>query len=386
MQILSIKTRLLFNSEEDKQKLIEMLESEREVWNWISKEHFKINENGYLSCTNSVKELFAKCYKPARILFSNVKSHIVVKSLNDCLSTYRTIKSNKDKILEPPIKKKLSLRLDANLLLEKNATFRITTNEKRVITKLELFPYLQGHLDRYSHGDPNIFVRGKDIWISLPFKIEEPLPKNQTLAVGIDLGISRFATTSEGKHFKCKRHNKIRRKIRHLKSKLKSKGTKSARKHLKRLRRKEHNVNRNFNHHLANAILRSSEASVFVLEDLDVKKLKSKKAVYQSKNRISQVSFAEVRFLISYKAKLSGKTVMFVNPAYTSQMDALTGKLDGERKGRRYYAKGKYGKKGLVYDSDVNAAWNIAKLSELPVSYARILDGQGLVIDPYVET
>ena len=80
----------------------------------------------------------------------------------------------------------------------------------------------------------------------------------------------------------------------------------------------------------------------------------------------------------------SGKSVIFVNHAYTSQTDHLTGKVEGIRQGRRFYAKGKYNRKGLVYDSDVNAAVNIAKLANLPVSCFRVLDGQGLVVDPIV--
>ena len=214
------------------------------------------------------------------------------------------------------------------------------------------------------------------------------------LACGIDLGICRVAATSEGKLFKDKKFLKRKREIRYLKRCLQSKKTKSARQHLKKIRHKEQYINRNFNHHLANAIIRSTNANVLVLEDLNVKKIKSKikfdktsnKEIktYGSKNRISQVSMGELRFFITYKAKLAGKTTMFVNPAYTSQTNSLTGKREGERVGRRFYAKGKYGKKGLVFDSDVNAAVNIAKLSNLPVSQARLLDGQGLVINPIV--
>lgn len=63
----------------------------------------------------------------------------------------------------------------------------------------------------------------------------------------------------------------------------------------------------------------------------------------------------------------------------TSQTDCLTDKLEGERKGRRFYAKS-----GLVYDADLNASRNIANRSKLPVSYGNILDGQGIVSCPNV--
>ena len=76
-----------------------------------------------------------------------------------------------------------------------------------------------------------------------------------------------------------------------------------------------------------------------------------------------------------------GKTISLVNPAFTSQIDCLTGKKDGKRQGCRYYATS-----GLVYDADLNAARNIANRSKLPVSYRdnSLLDGQGTVNCPNV--
>jgi len=55
-----------------------------------------------------------------------------------------------------------------------------------------------------------------------------------------------------------------------------------------------------------------------------------------------------------------GKTVTLVSPSYTSQRDSVTGKIEGERRGCRFYSKN-----GLIYDADVNAAINIAKTSRI---------------------
>ena len=71
--------------------------------------------------------------------------------------------------------------------------------------------------------------------------------------------------------------------------------------------------------------------------------------------------------------------MVLVCPAYTSQTDCLTGKVEGERRGRRFYAKS-----GLVYDADINAAINIAKLSKLPHSQNNLLAGQAVVTQPIV--
>lgn len=387
MQIVTIKTRLVFQSEEDKISIISMLERARDCWNFISEQHFSTNEYGFLDCKNSITELHKKVYFQSIHKFS-IKSSIVVQLENSVLSVYRSIKSNKHKINRPAKKRKMSLSTNENCINFTKGKISIISLDKRIKCQFQLFSRLENFLSKHKHGDPTIFVKNNEVWISLPFKIAEPEIKS-TLALGIDLGLCRFAATSEGKLFKSRKFLAEKRKLRHLKSKLQSKKTKSARRHLKKLRHKEKFKNLNFSHSLANAIISSTKANVLVLEDLNVKKMKEKKKFnkttnqwvksYGSKNRISQFGLGQLLFFITYKAKLAGKSVILVNPAYTSQTDHITGKVEGERIGRRFYAKS-----GHVYDSDINAAVNIAKRSEHPISCSNVLDGQGLVIDPIV--
>ena len=65
----------------------------------------------------------------------------------------------------------------------------------------------------------------------------------------------------------------------------------------------------------------------------------------------------ELRRILTYKAENQGKTVLLVCPSYTSQRDSVTGKVEGERRGCRFYSKN-----GMIYDSDINAAINIGKM------------------------
>jgi IS605 OrfB family transposase len=162
-----------------------------------------------------------------------------------------------------------------------------------------------------------------------------------------------------------------------LKDELKSKGTKSARRKLRKLKHKEHNKNKNQTHLIANEILRT-DADTICLENL--KSIKVKKNKYQNKRAISQVPLFELRRVITYKAENQGKTVLLVCPSYTSQRDSITGKIDGVRKGCRYYST-----TGLILDADVNAAINIAKSAKLPVSQTTNLTyGQARVNVPNV--
>ena len=165
--------------------------------------------------------------------------------------------------------------------------------------------------------------------------------------------------------------------MRYLKSALKSKGTKSSRKHLNNLRHKEHNINKNISHNLANRIIEDTNADTIVLENL--KSLKVKKHKYQNKNRISQIPMFELRTILTYKALLHNKQVITVSPAYTSQIDHRTGKLDGKRIGGRYI-----GKDNQILHADVNAACNIGLRSKLPCSISNYYVWQAKVNSPIV--
>ena len=195
-----------------------------------------------------------------------------------------------------------------------------------------------------------------------------------SLCIGVDFGIRRVATFSDGRMIIDKKFNKEKRELRYLKRQLQSKRSKSSKKHLSKIRHKEKNRNKNQSHLVANEILKTN-ANVIALENL--KGIKAKKYKTQNKNGVSQVPFFELRRILTYKAENIGKHVCLVSPAYTSQIDSISGIKEGERRGCRFYAKS-----GLVYDADINAAINIARRSKHPVSQGNLLDGQGVVNRP----
>jgi len=370
--VISYNTRLT-GSQEDLQSLRQILEFERFAFNEASKIQFELPQN-------SIVMLHSKFYYKFRNFNPTIPSAVVIIGEQACLSAYRSVKSNKHKITKPIEKKRLSIRLNQHLYFKKNQdkySIRITTADKRKTFKFILYSKLKELLDKFPYCDPLIYVDNNDnLCICFTFKTKPEEKLKQKLCLGVDLGCRVTAACSDGRLIIDKKFNADKRKLRHLKDSLKSKGTKSARKHLNKLRHKEHNQNKNQSHLVANEILKT-DADTIALENL--KGIKAKKHKFQNKNRISQVPLAELRRIVTYKAENQGKTILLVNPAFTSQTDSITGKREGERKGRRFYAKS-----GLVYDADLNASRNIANRSKLPVSCGNILDGQGIVNCPNV--
>lgn len=374
MSKLTYNTRLVFQSNSDKDKIVGMLEKQRFAWNECSKVKFNIP-------TNSIVLLHGQFYTKFRQSQPEIPSQVVISAEQSVLSAYRSIKSNKQKLDKPPEKKKLSIRLDKRTYSYKNGVFSVISLEKRVKCSPYIYPKLQELISKYRFCDPLLFEKNGEVWICLTFDIPEILSQKK-LALGIDLGCRVNAATSEGNLYIDKKFNGEKRKLRFNKRKLqsKSKTSKSAKRHLKKLKRKEANKNKNFSHHLANKLIKDTKADTLVLENL--KSLKVKKNKYENKNRISQVSIYQLKQILTYKALLNEKTVIEVCPSYTSQIDSQTDKKDGVRKGRRYYSKS-----GKIYDSDVNGAINIGLRSKLPVSCvdeSRITYGQAVVNQPIV--
>lgn len=228
---------------------------------------------------------------------------------------------------------------------------------KRIEAKYVLYPRLTEFLNNNTPHDPKLYVKNDELWLSVPFDVYEPVPKNDE-CLGIDLGIRCVATCSDGRIYQCKDFKKFKRKQKYLKRCLQKKGTKSAKRHLKKINRRIRNYSKNYIHHLTNDILKTDK-DIIVMENLkgikkNTSKIKGTNIKRTSHNRsFGDIPIYLIRTFLTYKASHLGKVVVTVNPFNTSQKDCR-GMKNGQRKGRRYYTVD-----GLQLDADLNASFNI---------------------------
>jgi IS605 OrfB family transposase len=364
MPKLTYHTKLIFDSDSDKESVFEVMSWQKLAFNECSKKSFELKKN-------SIVDLHKVFYADFRLSQAKIPSQIVITAQRECLAHYKAAKSNKHRLKKPVEKKNLSIQLDKRLFsVRKNGDFSLISSKGRVKCRPYIYDKLAEYWGKYKVCDPHIFEKDGEIWIGLVFNIPEAI-NEKTLATGIDLGVRQFAVSSEGVVYDDKKFKKEKRRLRYLKRCLQgqaAKGSRSAKRHLKKLRRKERNKNKDFTHKICNQILESVKGNVVAVENL--KGLKKKKHKGENKNAISQVPIYEFVQVLEYKALAAGKTMVKVDPRFTSQIDSRNGKMSGERKGRRYY-----GKDGKVLDADINAAINIAKRTKLPVSFVKPLDG-----------
>lgn len=373
MNILTYNIKLEFQSQKDKNSLVDLLLEHQKVWNYMSEYAFK-------SKKVDKKLLHDKNYYKCRKLFPNCPSQVIIRAKDSVYATYKSIRSNHQKIEESAKQENLSIRLDKRIytFLDNNG-IKLTTTGKRIICNYTPYNKFSDMFAKYSVCDPALFLRDNDIWLSVSFEVPAPtLIENS--CVGVDLGIKRLATTSEGLAITDKAFLRDKRRLRYLKrilqSKSKSTFSRSAQKKLKNLKKRELNKNRNQSHLIANKIL-NTKSNVIVMEDLSG--IKQHHRGKKFNNKQAQVPYFDLRRILTYKAPLRGKIVVTVDPAYTSKNDYRDIER-GKRQGCRYYTAD-----GKVFDADWNASINIAKRYatrkavkgiELPISFSIPIDGR----------
>ncbi|MBT2676489.1 transposase [Streptomyces sp. ISL-14] len=176
--------------------------------------------------------------------------------------------------------------------------------------------------------------------------------------LGIDLGIVNIATTSDGEITAGRELNRIRTRERGLRAKLQRKNTPSAKRRLKKRRRKEARRVRDINHKIAKHVVAEAKRTGrgIALEDLGgirerVRLRKPQRATLHS------WAFAQLGAFIAFKARRAGVPVVYVDPAYTSRTCAECGHIDrANRVSQAWFACRNC---GFVDHADRNGSRNI---------------------------
>lgn len=331
-------------------------------------------------CFLSIVPVHNVCYDVLRAQYPSLPSQMVIRTQKEAMAMLKSRKSNKHHG-ELPKKHSLSVVLDKRLysnLTMNGISLSSGQKNKRTQVPFKLYSQVETMFMNYRPMDPTLFFREGIPYLSVPFEVPEK-PVIGENAVGVDLGERQLFVTSEGKCFSDKTYLDNKRKLRHNKRELQSKGTKSARRKLRKLKRRERNLTKDMCSRAANVLVKSTEASIIVMENLKGIKAKTSKSKegFKRKNhnrRLGQVPMAQFQETVRQKAQLSGKRVETVSPVDTSQTDSRTGLKDGERRGRRYVCKD-----GVVLDADWNAAVNIVNRSKHPVSSMAVPVDGGLV-------
>lgn len=257
---------------------------------------------------------------------------------------------------------------------EKDWTVSLTMVGKRERLSLDIGDFQRDKLSGQKLKTATLVRRDSDYYLNIQVESEPPTPEKTDKVLGVDLGRTDIAVTSEGESFSGKEVTRVRdhhAKLRQSIQRKASKGTRStrrrARRLLQRLSGKERRFQKHQNHVISHRLVKQAKTNkqAIALEDLtgirqrtnDLPRSKTER------RRSNSWAFYQLRQFIEYKAIQHGVTVILVNPAYTSKtchnchhIHPLHG--ESYRSGKSFHC-GHCGWKG---DADLNGAKNIANI------------------------
>jgi IS605 OrfB family transposase len=327
-QVLTVSCKLKA-SQSQAAKLDATLEAFGQALNWV-------NQNTPEKVANAVK-LQSLCYREIRARFglsSNLAQQVCRR-----LAGARKVAQQKNR----PVKafKRGFATYDARIFSfrEKDWTVSLTTVGGRERFELVIGRYQREQLAG-SNPKSATLVKRKDGSYSIQICVEaEPSPPQRTGRVlGVDLGRTDIAHTSEGGNWNGQQLNKVRDHHSRLKAVLQrkaSEGTRSSRRRCRQLLQRLSGKERRFqsrqrcvaktwvNHRISKAIVSRAKAtnSAIALEDLTGirKRVNQQPRSKAERRRANSWAFYQLRQFLEYKARAAGVSLILVPPAYTSQ-------------------------------------------------------------------
>jgi putative transposase len=205
----------------------------------------------------------------------------------------------------------------------------------------------------------DLVLRGTDWWLHVCVTVPTPVVEPVDTVVGVDLGLAQPAVTSTRQFLGERRWKNVDRRYFHHRRALQKRGTKSAKRRLRRLRHKQARFQRDCDHVLSKQIVQTAPAgSTIVVENLTHIRTRTTQRGRQQRRRMHRWAYAQLRAFIAYKAEARGCTVVAVDPRHTSQTCSRCGHQ--ARNNRR--ARGLFRCRSCGYElhADLNAAYNLA--------------------------
>jgi len=278
-----------------------------------------------------------------------------------------------------PKAKQSSIRLDARSY---NVWFNRGEVSILTIDGRNRFPvivpeYFKQYLD-WRRCSADLFLRRNGVFLHIVFEKDVPDPEPTGEVVGIDRGIRKIAVTSDNKFFSGGEIRKVSKRYEKLRSALQSCGSKSAKRHLRAISKKENRFRRDANHKITKQVAQSiPQGATTILEKLEGIRQTARLRKKQ-RGELHKWNFFQFQQFLTYKAEAKGVCIEYVDARYTSQKCSRCGHIS--RSNRQSQSLFKCKQCGFSLNADLNASRNIRQNYLGAISYP----GRVLVNEPIV--
>jgi IS605 OrfB family transposase len=303
--------------------------------------------------TANVFELRKLCYHEVREEFglSSQQAQLAIKAVSDAYK--------RDKARKVSFRKHAAIAYDQRTMSFKGIDrVSLLTLGGRIVVPFVLGKY-QAERMAFAKGQCDLVYRGGKWFLLVTVDVPDGTPIDPDDIIGIDLGIVTLATDSDGNAHCGSAAERVRRKHNLQRKRLQRRGSKGAKKKLKRVAGKEARFRKAENHRISKEIVESAKGTGrgIALEDLTHIRDRITARGGEARNRLGGWSFFQLRSFIAYKARLAGVPVVFVDPRNTSRTCSQCGHC--EKANRKSQGSFLCLACGHSENADLNAARNL---------------------------
>ena len=194
-----------------------------------------------------------------------LSAQMTVRAISKTCEAYK-----RDRKIQPQFRPHGAVPYDQRILSWKGAdrVSLLTLNGREIIP----FVFGQYQQQRFKkiRGQVDLIYRDGTFYLAVVVDVPEPPPDKPEDFLGVDLGIKNIAADSDGKTYSGGKVNGLRGRHAKLRQRLQSKGTKSAKRLLKKRRRKEMRFAADVNHTISKRLVAKAKGTGrgIALEDL----------------------------------------------------------------------------------------------------------------------
>ena len=305
LQTLMVK---LEPSEKQYISLIETMNRFNEACNYISDIAFSIKS------ANKIK-LQQIVYRDVRNKFGLSAQH-TIRAIAKVSEAYK-----RDKSIKPEFSHDGAIVYDQRILSWKGLeAVSILSLNGRLIVPISIGEYQKVRMNNRVRGQADLIMQNGVFYLAVVVEAPEPAKFDTIDTLGIDMGIVNIATDSDGGNFSGEQIDKTRKRYAELRANLQKAGTRSAKRHLKKISGREKRFHTHTNHVISKNVVAKAKDTGRMIAIEDLEGIRARMTVRKAqRSRQHSWAFAQLGSFIEYKAILNGVPLVFVTAAYTSQ-------------------------------------------------------------------
>lgn len=347
-----VATVKLLVSPQEKERLLATMRRVNEACSWLAERAFELRSANKL-------RLQKLHYRELHDRFGLSSQH-AVRAISKVCEVYK-----RDKSKCPRFREHGAIAYDQRIYTFKNGLDRVSllALDGRMVVPCVVGDYHRARLEG-ARGQADLVYRNGKLFLFVTVDVPDGTPIEPKAWLGVDLGIRNLAVDSDGTPHSGEKTLALRSRIAKLRAGLQSRGTKSAKRHLQKLRRREKRFHTHTNHGVSKSIVRKAKDTGRGIALEDLTGIRERATVRKAqRSTLHSWAFAQLRGFITYKALLGGNALLAVDPRNTSRTCPECGNVD--KANRRSQAEFVCTGCGFAGHADHVAARNIASRAEV---------------------